>query len=183
MTREEAIKRLIKTAKDEIGYLEKGGPYTLYEKKMSAGGKNYTKYNYEMNRIEPEVMDYPAHWCDAFVDWCFMDTFGIDLARKMLGGFDDYTPYSFQKFIDNDAWHQNPEVGDQIFFQNAEGKICHTGIVIKVTFDTVYTIEGNTKSSNDEPFPNDGCVREKAYRIDDKKIAGYGRPKYELVVD
>ncbi len=176
---EDAINKLIETASNEVGYIEKDAPYTLYSKDLNIGENNYTKYNYEMHKIDPQIMDYPAAWCDAFVDWCFVKTFGIDNARAMLNGFDDYTKYSFQKYLDIESWYTTPKIGDQIFFKNEKG-ICHTGIVYKVSPETVYTIEGNTHLYSKDTS-NGGEVCKKSYRINDPKIAGYGRPKYEVL--
>lgn len=56
----------------------------------------------------------------------------------------------------------------------------HTGLVVKVTKDRVYIIEGNTSSASGV-VPNGGAVRDKSYSINYAKIGGYGRPKYELI--
>lgn len=56
----------------------------------------------------------------------------------------------------------------------------HTGLVVKVTRDRVYTIEGNTSSAQGV-VANGGSVENKSYPINYSKIGGYGRPKYELL--
>jgi len=105
--------------------------------------------------------------------------FGKDLAAKMIGGFDAYTPYSTDKYKRIDRWFSKPEVGDQIFFKN-EKRIYHTGWVEKVEGGRVYTIEGNT-SNGAEIVPNGGAVCRKSYPLNHSGIAGYGRPRWELV--
>lgn len=168
--------KLIKTAEAEVGYLEKKSNSQLDDKTANAGSNNFTKYGAEMGcNGQP--------WCDAFVDWCFKHTFGDAEARKLLGGYSNYTPTSAQYFKKMSAWHTNPEVGDIVFFKNST-RICHTGIVHKVDNSKVYTIEGNT-SSKDGLVPNGGCVAKKTYQLTYSKIAGYGRPgvtKYEANV-
>lgn len=173
--------KVIKIAKAEVGYLEKknGDLAYLYDKKANAGDKNYTKYGYEMHRLYPAVMDYPAAWCDCFVDYCFMQAYGVSNARKLLAGdFDDYTVNSANLYKKAGAWYTSPEAGDQIFFRN-DTRICHTGLVIDVipSSKTVVTVEGNT-SSGSEVIANGGAVCIKQYALSNSRIAGYGRPAY-----
>ena len=124
-----------------------------------------------------------VHNCDTFVDTMFIHLYGVDTARKMLGGFDAYTPGSAQKFKDMGRWFKSePQEGDVIFFKNSE-RICHTGYVYKVDRDNVYTVEGNTSRVNNIVVPNGGCVAMKYYSKSNPRIAGYGRPKYEVVPD
>lgn len=178
--------KVIKIAKAEENYLEKSedaykkNPKVLDKKTDGAGSDNYTKYGRDMHKIYPSVMDFPAAWCDCFVDWCFQKAYGISNAKKLLAGnFDDYTVNSANLYKKKNAWHtKNPEPGDQIFFSDSNGGICHTGIVTKVENGNVFTIEGNT-SSGSTVVSNGGCVREKKYPESYKRIAGYGRPAYD----
>lgn len=173
--------KVINIAKAETGYLEKrnGSLAYLYDKKANAGDANYTKYGYEMHKLYPAVMDYPASWCDAWVDWCFMQAYGVSNARSLLrGDFDDYTVASAALYQKAGAWYQKPEIGDQIFFRNSS-RICHTGLVVDVvpSSNTVVTVEGNT-SSGSEVIANGGAVCQKMYSMSNSRIAGYGRPAY-----
>lgn len=168
MTNEE---RLINTAAAEIGYLEKASNNDLEDKKRNAGSNNYTKYGRDMG-----CNGYA--WCDAFVDWCFVQTFGRSAAEQMLGGFSNYTPTSANYYKNLKCFFQSPKVGDQIFFKNST-RIYHTGIVYKVENGFVYTIEGNT-SDGAEIIANGGAVCSKVYKITNAKIAGYGRPRYNI---
>jgi hypothetical protein len=59
------------------------------------------------------------------------------------------------------------------------GSINHTGLVYKVDENNVYTIEGNTTTSQAEVIKNGGCVQKKEYSLKYSRIAGYGRPDYE----
>lgn len=175
---------VIGIAKAELGYLEKrdGNLKYLYDKTANAGDKNYTKYGKEMHEIYPSVMDYPAYWCDSFVDWCFMQAYGVASARSLLrGNFDDYTVASANLYKKKNAWKSAgivPEPGWQIFFTN-DKRICHTGIVIDYDANAkvVTTIEGNTSSASDV-VANGGCVAKKVYAVNHPKIAGYGVPAY-----
>ena len=172
MTKTEAINKVIGIAETEVGYVEKASNSQLDNKTANAGSANYTKYGRDMHNIQPSNMDFPAAWCDAFVDWCFYKAFGADLARRMLcGTFDDYTVISADYYKKAGRWYTSPLRGDQVFFKDGGG-ICHTGLVYKVANNKVYTIEGNKSNA----------VRYCEYYIGDSYIAGYGRPKYELAV-
>ncbi|HAC61279.1 MAG TPA: CHAP domain-containing protein [Lachnospiraceae bacterium] len=187
--------QVIRIAMDEVGYCEKSkrawqtyGKECLYSKTAYAGSDNYTKYGYELSGILPEIIDFPAAWCDCFVDWCFYKAFGVTNAQKMLGGrFDDYTKASAKLYIGKEAFYYaaaglQPKPGDQIFFAKSGSfeTIYHTGLVYKVDSANVYTIEGNT-SDGSEVVPNGGCVCRKSYALTNAKIYGYGRPKYEIL--
>ena len=173
-------KSVIDIAENQVGYLEKKSNKDLDSKTANAGYNNYTKYGRDMHNIYPSVMDFPAAWCDAFVDWCFYKAYGITNAKALLGGnFNDYTVASAQLYKNKKAWYtSNPKVGDQIFFKDSSGKICHTGLVYKVDGSYVYTIEGNT-SSNEGVVANGGGVFRKKYSLSYSRIAGYGRPPYD----
>lgn len=180
------IERLLATAKKEIGYLEKASNSQLDNNAANAGDKNYTKYARDLDNMG--VYNFPKNgyaWCDMFVDWCFVKTFGLEIAMKMtnqtMGGYGagctnsaDYYRKIGRFFL------TNPEPGDQIFFKKNSSEMSHTGIVERVENDKVYTIEGNT-SSLAGVVPNGGAVRNKSYSLNYEKIGGYGRPNYLLV--
>ena len=174
------VDKVINIALNEVGYLEKKSNAQLYDKTANAGSNNYTKYNKEMHDIYPSVMNFPAAWCDAFVDWCFYQAYGVANAKALIGGnFDDYTPNSANLYKKKNAWYtSDPQIGDQIFFKNTQ-RICHTGLVYDVDDTYVYTVEGNTSSAAGM-VANGGCVRKKKYRLSYSSIAGYGRPKYDM---
>jgi len=180
--------KVISIALSQVGYLEKSrvayqaDKNVLYKFTEGAGSDNYTKYGKEMHDIYPAVMDFPAAWCDCFVDWCFYQAYGVANAKGLLcGNFDDYTVASAQLYKNKNAYYKkNPQVGDQIFFNNGT-RICHTGLVYKVSSDTVYTVEGNTNAGN-TLVPNGGGVAKKSYPLTYERIDGYGRPKYDTEI-
>lgn len=161
--------KVIEIALAEVGYREKATDAQLDDKTANAGTGNHTKYGRDMHAIDPSIMDYADAWCDAFVDWCFVQAFGIENARGLLGGsFNDYTPVSAQLFKDQMSWYTSgPQVGDQVFFQGSGG-INHTGIVYAVRNGKIYTVEGNTSD----------MVAKREYALNATRIAGYGRPLY-----
>ena len=173
-----AIDRLLKTANDEIGYLEKKSNAYLDNKTANAGESNYTKY---WRDLKPEWQGEP--WCDAFVSWCFLKTFGADMAQKLLCGglYSYYTPASANYFKAHKQWHTTPRSGDVVYFQ-VGGNIGHTGIVEDYKNGYVITIEGNTSGASGV-IQNGGGVCRKTYKYGSSYISGYGRPKYEMVVE
>lgn len=183
------VDKVLNVAKNEIGYLEKStaaykkDPDIIYQKTEGAGYDNITKYGKEMHSIYPAVMDFPAAWCDCFVDYCFYLAYGITTAKSLLcGNFDDYTVASATMFYKHGALNREPKVGDQIFFSRDGSlyQIYHTGIVTEVTDSVVKTIEGNTSQTRSVE-PNGGGVFEKSYSRASRTIvrAWFGHPKYD----
>lgn len=169
---------VINIALAEDGYLEKKSNSNLDSKTANAGSANYTKYGRDMHKLYPSVMDFPAAWCDAFIDWCFQKAYGVSNAKGLLGGnFDDYTPNSANLYKKKNAWSTVPKIGAQIFFTNGK-RIYHTGLVYKFDDKYVYTVEGNTSGASDV-VANGGGVCKKKYLRSNAKIAGYGYPKYD----
>lgn len=173
------ITTVICTAENEEGYIEKASGKNLYDKTANAGDANYTKYGYEMSKLQSN-MDYPAAWCDCFFDWLIYQAVGKDLTKTkavLCGDIDDYTGNSAGYYKNAGRWSKTPSVGDQVFFTDSRGVISHTGLVIAVTDSKITTIEGNTSSAAGV-IANGGCVRRKEYNRTYGRIAGYGHPNY-----
>ena len=181
------MQRVIDLAMAQVGYVEKrdGNLSFLQDKKANAGSNNYTIFGYEMHKLYPSVMDYPAPWCDAFVDWCFYKAYGISAATALLGGrFDDYTVASAQLFANMGKLDGNPRKGDQIFFtrNGAVSGTYHTGLVSNFDGTTITAIEGNTNNGA-WIEANGGEVCEKHYKLSDLRgRALYGHPDYDSLI-
>jgi len=186
------VKRLLDTASDEVGYLEKKSAANLDDKTANAGNKNYTKYASDLDAIKGfyNGRKQGSSWCDVFVDWCFVQAFGVEVALKLLcqvmGGCGAGVKYSAQYFKAKGQFiFKDPSPGDQIFFvrRDKAGNIAawlHTGIVEKVAGGYVYTIEGNTGGTSGV-VSNGGGVCRKRYTLNSSSIGGYGRPDWSLV--
>lgn len=178
------ITKLIDVAKAEIGYLEKKSNNNLDSKTANAGTKNYTKYARDLDKISGfyNGKKNGYSWCDVFVDWCFVEAFGVDRAKELLlqpnKSLGAGCKYSMNYYKKNKQFHSTPKAGDQIFFKKGSS-ITHTGIVYKVDKNYVYTIEGNT-SSDEGVVSNGGSVNDKKYKLSSSYIAGYGRPEYKI---
>lgn len=178
-----SIKKLIEIAQNEIGYIEKKNNNNLDEKNVNEGNYNYTKYARDLDAVagfyNGKKQGYA--WCDVFVDWCFVKTFGVERAKTLLcqpnKSLGAGVGYSKKYYVNKNQYYKNkPKVGDQIFFKNGT-KITHTGLVYKVDNNYVYTIEGNTSKSSSVVNEGEG-VFSKKYKLSNKYIDGYGRPNY-----
>ena len=181
------IQALLKVARAEVGYLEKKSNSQLDDKTANAGRNNFTKYARDLDAI-PNFYNgkkQGVYWCDVFVDWCFVQAFGVETAKKLLGQPDKSSGagcvFSVRYFKAMGRFHKNPEPGDQIFFSDSSGDAGHTGIVYKVDSQNVYTVEGNTSGASGV-VDNGGCVREKSYSLTYPRIYGYGRPDYTRIL-
>lgn len=187
MTTQEIIQKTSLEFLKWVNYTEKktlsAVKNTTYENpgdyNSGAGSNNYTVFAilyYEKTGIN--VQGQP--WCDCFVDTVFIHLYGVNAAKRLLNGFSAYTPTSSNYFKKMNQWYTTPKAGDIIFFKNSE-RINHTGYVYKVDSNYVYTVEGNTSTTNNEVEANGGCVAKKYYTLNNSRIAGYGRPNYALL--
>lgn len=182
--------KVINIAMEEVGYLEKSmlayrkNPDIIYEKTAGAGQDNITKYGKEMHDIYPSIMDFPAYWCDSWVDWCFYKAYGVTTAKSLVhGNFDDYTVASCKMYEKHNAIYTTPMVADQVFFtRNGKPSGCyHTGLVYKVDTDYFYTIEGNTSKASTVVSNGGGVAKKKYLKAKYKGKVLFGRPKYDYV--
>lgn len=169
--------KVIAVAVAEIGYKEKASNSQLDDKTANAGSKNYTKYARDFDQKYPQWYNGKKNgfaWCDMFVDWCFLTSFGYAKALELLcqpekscGAGCTYSAGYYKK--KGQFYTNNPKPGDQIFFGTSISNCSHTGIVEKVDSSKVHTIEGNTSDQ----------VARRSYALNSSKIVGYGRPKYD----
>lgn len=179
--------KVIDIALAEIGYLEKKSNSNLDSDTANAGSKNWTKYARDLDAI-PGFYNGKKNgyaWCDAFVDWCFVQAYGVAMAKKLLGQPDKSLgascTYSMRYYKSMGRLFNSPKVGDQIFFGSGSSA-SHTGLVYKVDGSKVYTVEGNTSGASGV-VANGGGVFAKSYALNYTKIAGYGRPAYDDEAD
>ena len=179
--------KVIDIALGEVGYLEKKSNSQLDDPTANAGDKNYTKYARDL-AVYPfyNGSKTAAHWCDVFVDWCFVQAYGVDNALSLTCQPTDASrnygagcKWSRSYFKNKGKLHDSdPQPGDQIFFYSKDkSSISHTGLVYKVDNTKVYTVEGNTSGASGV-VSNGGGVAKKSYSLTYARIAGYGRPDY-----
>lgn len=178
MTRAEAIAALIATAEGEIGYKE-------------PNGDNHQKYAAWIDQTYPPTewyngrKDVGSDWCTIFVDWCFLHTFGVEAATRILNRDSKYgkmaavVQYMYRCLLEVGRVGTEPHPGDIIFYHNDKydgmAQLSHVGIVQKVTDTYVWAIEGNAGKKSDEVY-----VRKIRRNYDTKAwgIYGYGYPDY-----
>lgn len=180
-------KKVISVALAEVDYLEKKNSAQLDDKTANAGSNNYTKYARDLDAISFfNTRKQSVAWCSVFVSWCFVQAYGPEAAKRLLcqpnvdncaAGCGSARGY----FKNKGQLHtSNPQPGDQIFFYDSKKKeVSHTGLVYAVDANYVYTVEGNTNSSSGV-VANGGAVEKKQYRLNYDRIAGYGRPNYDI---
>ena len=179
----EAIAAVSAIELGEMGYLEKNKGQDL-DKKQPGGSGNYTKY---WRDIEPTFQG--SAYCQGAQCWCIWKACGEDrnLAKKVLcvpdgSNFSYYTPTQAGYFKAAKRWGTEPKVGSLIYFKN-DVRIYHVEYVYNVTTSTVYTYGFNTSGSYNQIEANgDGCFP-KSYSRSLSRIAGYGYPKYDLMVN
>ena len=180
------VERMLGVAAGEVGYLEKASNSQLDSPTENAGSANYTKYARDLDKLR--FYNGPKNgfaWCAVFVDWCFVRAFGLEVALKMtgqsLGGYGAGCAESVRYYKAMGRFYRyNPTPGDQIFFADGRGGMAHTGLVERVSGEQVFTIEGNTSGASGV-VANGGGVCRKSYPLSYSRIAGYGRPKFEIV--
>lgn len=158
------IEKVISLAKSYVGTSEepKGSNRNRFAKMIDEKFPDF--YNGKKNG---------SAWCDEYVDAIFLEAFGEEEALRLLcqpkKSCGAGCKFSAQYYKDAGRWFDKPEEGDQIFFY-VGGDINHTGIVTKVDDKKVYTTEGNSGD----------MVKDHSYNKDgNKKIAGYGRPRWK----
>ena len=143
------VQRVLATARSENGYLEKATNAQLEDKTANAGYNNWNKFAAFLDDLEVVYNGKKNGyaWCDCFVDYCFIYTFGLELGMAMTfqpkKGAGAGCTYSMGYYKKAGRFFKDPQPGDQIFFTNDGGASSyHTGLVEKVEGGRVYTIEG-----------------------------------------
>lgn len=178
--------KVISVLEAEVGYLEKASNKNLDEKTANAGSGNYTKYARDLDAIPGfyNTKKNGAPWCDVFVDWAFVQAYGVEAAKKLLcqpdGSLGAGCGFSAKYYKKQGQFHESdPKRGDQIFFWNSKKiGVAHTGLVVDVDEQYVHTVEGNTADDSGVVANGSGVFRKK-YALDDDRIYGYGRPAYD----
>lgn len=167
--------KLIRIAAAEVGYIGHGSRSDL-DNPAGDGKAKYTKYARDLDAVRYfNGKKQGFDWCAVFVAWCFFKGWGKELSQKML----TYPPrscgagvkwvYSYGKRAGRIV--KTPKPGDIMILKTADGKGWrHVAIVETVGKDMIHTLEGNS----------DNRVRRWTYAPNEKSIAGYLRPRWDL---
>lgn len=182
----EAIDALLRTAAGQVGYLEKASASQLDDPTGNAGYGNYTKFARDLDALGNfyNFKKQGQQYCDIFVDWCFVTTFGESAALRLLcqplRSAGAGCQFSAGYYRSAGRFYKTGQRGDQIFFTFDGKTVAHTGLVEKTDEYYVYTIEGNTSGASGV-IANGGGVCRKRYPRMSAQIYGYGRPDYSIV--
>lgn len=172
-----AQEKLLNKVRAQVGYMGKKTNAQLDDFTANQGGK-FNKFARDLDALGDfyNGRKNGYDWCDIFVDWCFVNTFGREIAQKMLyqpnKSLGAGTGYSLGYYKSNGRLFTTPQPGDQIFFGDSKST-WHTGIVTKIDNNYISTVEGNAGS----PSAVRSCRYPKNYRY----IKGFGRPNWSLV--
>lgn len=169
--------KIIELAIEELGYIEKASNNNLESKTENTGNANWNKFANFIDENFPNFYNGKKNgyaWCDIFVDYLFLKTFGYENALRLLCqpefSYGAGCNMSLNYYNAQGRFKKSPIKGSQIFFSyKNDSTINHTGIVIDFDENNVYTIEGN---SNER-------VAKREYKLSDKTIVGYGIPNYD----
>ena len=153
---------VISTAKGQIGYKEKKNNWTKYARDLDSV-KYYT----------PQKKQNVA-WCGTFKNWViwiatgknknFTQTIQGQPHKNNLSASCKYDANYFRKMK---RFYKTPKPADVIYF-GKKGAETHEGIVSYVKGSIIKTVEGNSGNA----------VKAHTYAVTNKKIVGFGRPKY-----
>lgn len=172
-------KKVLAVAAGEVGYQEKETNDQLDDKLANAGSGNFTKYARDLWKLRFfNGSKTGVEWCAVFVCWCFMTAYGLQNALKMLNlklGSTAAGVKYLRQFLQKDGRLMNsPQPGDLIFFwpkdRSDPEALAHVGLVEATDGAYVYTIEGNSNNR----------VEKRSHRLDNDRIAGYGRPDWNV---
>lgn len=174
MDKQEIIARVVQIANAQIGTAEtpKGSNKNKYAEFFDALRKQGVNiYNGNKNGVD---------WCDILADYCYIMGTSVEIGPRMiyqpLNGCGAGCKFSAQYYRNNKAFYTTPELGDQIFYgkDGKAGTETHTGIVVKLTEKTIYTVEGNVS--------NEVKAKTVSRSQIGKKIVGFGRPNWDYAV-
>lgn len=170
---------IISSAENEIGYTEKASNSMLREKKDNQGMSNYTKYGYDFDNTYSDWYDIKVNkvigWSHIFIEYLFVNKYGVSIAKDLLckhslpcKGY--ILNESYEAFTSADRFSTEPMIGDIVFLTEDDDVLNHTGLVISIDSDTIYTIEGDITD----------MVVARSYPRLASYIKGYGHPRYSV---
>jgi len=127
-----AVERLLAAARAETGYLGKATNSQLDSKTANPGSNNYTKYARDLDALGVYNGRKNGYaWCDMFVDWCFIQTFGLAQGMAMtfqpMGGYGAGCTNSAAYYRQKGRFYKDkPQPGDQISLVKMAAEPCAT---------------------------------------------------------
>lgn len=164
---------------------QQGGPgqtgneaiVTIARQEAAAAEQNIGGFKYK------EWYGLNENWCAMFVSWCANECGCIEMGQMPKSASVDVMKNWYQQkgqYYTKESGYV-PLAGDIIFFGNGRS---HTGIVTGTdpSTGTVTTVEGNTGSSDTDPYHLGSRVLEHTYPLAYAYIVGYGSPQYPQTI-
>lgn len=148
-------KDVVRIARGEIGYREKGN--------------NWTKYAQEVKSLN-WAQNQP--WCHTFISWLFQKAEARSIAPVTAS-----CAAGVQWFKKQKRFNKSPRVGSLVYYGPNGGT--HVELVVEVHPDRIVTVGGNTSGSLNGKYFNGDGVYEKSVARNSSRIYGYGHPDYE----
>lgn len=147
-------------------YRMKGGqpnPGVILDSQKRSTGQYYSEWYIGDGQWNNGDWDKDTPWCACYISYCLAQLPSDKLTQ-------DAPRYAnvdkFMESFDGAYWKTtDPTAGDIIFFDWLMGtNPSHVGVVLSVSGDKIYTIEGNSA----------GMIAVRQYSLSDKRIIGYG---------
>lgn len=147
-------------------YRMKGGqvnPGVILDSQKRSTGQYYSEWYIGEGQWNNGDWDKDTPWCACYISYCLAQLPSDKLTQ-------DAPRYAnvdkFMESFDGAYWKTtDPTAGDIIFFDWLMGtNPSHVGVVLSVSGDKIYTIEGNSA----------GMIAVRQYSLSDKRIIGYG---------
>jgi hypothetical protein len=160
-----------------IGYLEHLSNRQLGSYRINTGKGGCTAFA-EIIRQKCGRNFQGVPWCAIFIHSCFVNVYGRELAKRLLGRPHAGTRVLARRMRRKGLWRGTdyiPVAGDIIFLANDGKRIDHCGIVVESDGETVTSIDGNTVDPSEffrEELGGAVALRDRA--LNDPRIIGYG---------
>lgn len=160
-----------------IGYLEHNSLKNIGLYRANAGKGGYTAFaEIVRQKCKRNLQGLP--WCAVFIHSCFVNVYGREGARMLLGRPHAGTRTLARRMRRKGLWRDKdytPVAGDIIFLANDGKRIDHCGIVTESDGEGVTSIDGNTVDpSGFFTEEQGGAVAMRDRLLTDVRIIGYG---------
>lgn len=182
------VEQLLQTARAEIGYIEKETNSQLDNPTANPGDGNWNKYARDLDAlgIVYNGRKNGYAWCDCFVDWCFIHTFGLEVgmdllcqAEKGLGAGAPIPPATTRKRASSTPTTRSPEIRFSLLAMAALP--CTTPASWKKSPGAGSTPSRGTRALCPAWWRTAAASGTRATPWGASYIGGYGRPNFSIV--
>lgn len=169
---------MIKTAEKWVGYLEHNSNELLGYYTENVGKGYCTIFSVIIQKYYRWRNFTGLPWCAVFIHAVFLEAYGKDRARELLGKPHPGTRVLARR-MKRRGWLRetndySPQPGDLVFLHNGDYRISHCGIVVEIKDDELISIEGNTTDPSGNFDPDQGgAVAIRIRKLTDPAILKY----------